>query len=49
MKFHLNAGTGNVFTGYGEDYVRLADEVLGRLGMTAARKELGAQFNGAGA
>jgi uncharacterized protein len=23
MKFHLNAGTGNVFTGYGEDYVRL--------------------------
>jgi chromosome partitioning protein len=33
----------------GEDYVRLADEVLGRLGMTAARKQLGAQFNGAGA
>ena len=27
----------------GEDYVRLADEVLGRLGMTAARKELGAR------
>jgi uncharacterized protein len=23
MKFHLNAGTGNVFTGYGDDYVRL--------------------------
>jgi chromosome partitioning protein len=33
----------------GEDYVRLADEVLGRLGMTAARKELDVQFNGAGA
>jgi chromosome partitioning protein len=33
----------------GEDYVRLADEVLGRLGMTAARKQLGVQFNGAGA
>jgi chromosome partitioning protein len=33
----------------GEDYVRLADEVLGRLGMTAARKQLGAVFNGAGA
>jgi len=23
MKFHLNAGEGNVFTGYGDDYVRL--------------------------
>src|SRR5205814_2676777 len=23
MKFHLNAGAGNVFTGYGDDYVRL--------------------------
>lgn len=23
MKFHLNAGAGNVFTGYGNDYVRL--------------------------
>ncbi len=23
MKFHLNAGTGNVFTGYGDDYVRV--------------------------
>ena len=23
MKFHLNAGVGNVFTGYGDDYVRL--------------------------
>ena len=33
----------------GEDYVRLADEVLGRLGMTAARRRLRVQFNGAGA
>ncbi|MEP6657698.1 MAG: Mth938-like domain-containing protein [Betaproteobacteria bacterium] len=23
MKFHLNAADGNVFTGYGDDYVRL--------------------------
>jgi uncharacterized protein len=23
MKFHLNAGAGNIFTGYGDDYVRL--------------------------
>jgi uncharacterized protein len=23
MKFHLNAGVGNVFTGYGDDHVRL--------------------------
>ncbi len=23
MKFHLNASEGNVFTGYGDDYVRL--------------------------
>ena len=23
MKFHLNTGAGNVFTGYGDDYVRL--------------------------
>jgi hypothetical protein len=23
MKFHLNTSAGNVFTGYGDDYVRL--------------------------
>ena len=32
----------------GTDYVRLADEVLGRLGMDAERKRLRAEFNGAG-
>jgi chromosome partitioning protein len=32
----------------GADYVRLADELLARLGMSAARKRLRAQFNGAG-
>ena len=32
----------------GTDYVRLADEVLGRLGMGAERKRLRAEFNGAG-
>ena len=30
----------------GADYVRLADELLGRLGLTAARGRLRAQFNG---
>jgi hypothetical protein len=29
--------------------VRLADEVLGRLGMAEARKQLDVEFNGAGA
>ncbi|HEX7299117.1 MAG TPA: ParA family protein [Solirubrobacteraceae bacterium] len=32
----------------GADYVRLADEILDRLGMSAARKRLRAQLNGAG-
>ena len=32
----------------GADYVRLADELLGRLGLTAARERLQAQTNGAG-
>ncbi len=31
----------------GEDYVRLADEILGRLGLTAARQRVRAQLNGA--
>ncbi len=31
----------------GADYVRLADELLGRLGLTAARLRLKAQYNGA--
>jgi chromosome partitioning protein len=31
----------------GADYVRLADELLGRLGLTAARSEVRAQLNGA--
>jgi chromosome partitioning protein len=30
----------------GEDYVRLADEILGRLGLTAARERVRAQLNG---
>src|SRR5436190_273349 len=30
----------------GEDYVRLADEILGRLGLTAARQRVRAQLNG---
>jgi len=30
----------------GEDYVRLADEILGRVGLTAARERVRAQFNG---
>jgi chromosome partitioning protein len=30
----------------GNDYVRLADELLGRLGLNAARTRLKAQFNG---
>ena len=30
----------------GEDYVRLADEILGRLGLTAAQKRVRAQLNG---
>lgn len=30
----------------GEDYVRLADEILGRLGLTDARQRVRAQFNG---
>jgi chromosome partitioning protein len=30
----------------GNDYVRLADELLGRLGLNAARTRLQAQFNG---
>jgi chromosome partitioning protein len=33
----------------GSDYVALAGEVLGRLGLTAARRRLRAEFNGAGA
>jgi chromosome partitioning protein len=33
----------------GEDYVQLAGEVLGRLGLTSARRRLRAHFNGAGA
>ena len=31
----------------GEDYVRLADEILGRMGLTDARKRVRAQLNGA--
>ena len=31
----------------GQDYVRLADEILGRLGLTAARQRVRAQLNGA--
>jgi chromosome partitioning protein len=31
----------------GEDYVRVADEILGRLGLTAARERVRAQLNGA--
>jgi chromosome partitioning protein len=30
----------------GEDYVRLADEILGRMGLTAARQRVRAQLNG---
>src|SRR3954454_12532397 len=30
----------------GDDYVRLADEILGRLGLTAARERVRAQLNG---
>jgi chromosome partitioning protein len=33
----------------GEDYVQLADELLGRLGLSSARRQLAVQFNGAGA
>jgi chromosome partitioning protein len=33
----------------GDDYVQLASELLGRLGLTSARERLAAQFNGAGA
>jgi len=33
----------------GEDYVQLASELLGRLGLTSARQQLAVQFNGAGA
>jgi chromosome partitioning protein len=32
----------------GSDYVQLADEVLGRLGLADERRRLQAQFNGAG-
>ena len=30
----------------GQDYVRLADEILGRLGLTDARQRVRAQLNG---
>ena len=30
----------------GDDYVRLADELLGRLGLTAAQQRVRAQLNG---
>ena len=33
----------------GDDYVQLASELLGRLGLTSARERLAVQFNGAGA
>jgi chromosome partitioning protein len=33
----------------GSDYVALAGEVLGRLGLTTAQRRLRVEFNGAGA
>jgi len=32
----------------GQDYVRLADEILGRLGLADARQRVRAQLNGSG-